>query len=77
MKETVKITLRLPKEFLDEIDFLVDVDDYPSRSEAIRTAIRDMLYARVPLVMGNIQKKVEMRKHRAEIEEIKEQYLRK
>ncbi len=77
MKESTKITIRLPKEFIDEIDFLVEVEDFPSRSEAIRTAVRDLLYDRLDLVMGNIDKKVQMRQHYAQMEEIKEKYLQK
>jgi antitoxin ParD1/3/4 len=77
MKESTKITIRLPKEFIDEIDFLVEVEDFPSRSEAIRTAVRDLLYDRMDLVMGNIDKKVQMRQHHAQMEEIKEKYLQK
>ncbi len=44
-----KITLRLPKRFLRALDFLVEMDDFPSRSEAVRAAIRDLVYARVEL----------------------------
>jgi Arc/MetJ-type ribon-helix-helix transcriptional regulator len=77
MKDSAKITIRLPKEFIDEIDFLVEVEDFPSRSEAIRTAVRDLLYNRVELVMGSVQKKIEMRKQFAEMDEIKRKYLQK
>lgn len=77
MKETVKITLRLPKEFIEEIDFLVAIDDFPSRSEAVRTAVRDLLYDRVDVVMDKTEKKLEMRRQIAQIEEIKNEYLRR
>jgi Arc/MetJ-type ribon-helix-helix transcriptional regulator len=77
VKENVKVTLRLPKEFIDEIDFLVEVEDFPSRSEAIRTAVRDLLYNRVDLVMGNIDKKIAMRKQIEEMEDIKRKYLQR
>jgi len=77
MKESSKITIRLPKEFIDEIDFLVEVEDFPSRSEAIRTAVRDLLYNRMDLVMGNIDRKVKMREHHAQMEEVKRKYLHK
>jgi Arc/MetJ-type ribon-helix-helix transcriptional regulator len=49
-KGTEKITLRLPARFLKALDFLVEVDDFPSRSEAVRAALRDFIYARVELV---------------------------
>lgn len=38
-----RLTMRAPKRLLDEIDTLVENGYYPNRSEAIRTAIRDML----------------------------------
>ena len=37
------ITLNLPDRYLDGIEMLVREEIYPNRSEAIRTAIRDML----------------------------------
>ena len=41
--DTEKITLRLPARYLKALDFLVQVDDFPSRSEAVRAAIRDFV----------------------------------
>ncbi len=43
--DTEKITLRLPARYLKALDFLVQVDDFPSRSEAVRFArlLRDAL----------------------------------
>ena len=54
--ETEKITIRVPTKFVSALDFLVEVDDFPSRSEAIRAAIRDLVYSRVELVMDKIKK---------------------
>jgi metal-responsive CopG/Arc/MetJ family transcriptional regulator len=34
----------------------VRADDVPSRSEAIRTAIRDMVYQRIEMVPGKLKK---------------------
>ncbi len=45
-----KVTIRLPKRFIKALDFLVAVDDFPSRAEAIRAAVRDLVYTRIDLV---------------------------
>ena len=69
-----KITIRLPKSFIRQLDFLVKIEDYSSRSEAIRIAVRDMLYHRIDLVMKKIEKKVEANQKMMELEAIEEQY---
>ena len=51
------------------------VDDFPSRSEAIRAAIRDFIYERVDVVMEKVKKMEEAEKTLAEMEEFKEKYL--
>ena len=51
-----KVTIRIPKRYLKAIDFLVRADDFPSRSEAIRMAIRDMIYERIELVPDKLEK---------------------
>lgn len=38
-----RVTLRLPKEQLDELEQLVDQGRYPNRSEAIRDAVRQLV----------------------------------
>ena len=40
----VLISVHLPKQALEELDELVGQGVFPSRSEAIRIAIRDLLY---------------------------------
>ena len=72
-----KITVRLPENYLKEIDFLVKIDDFPSRSEAVRTAIRDLLNDRVPMVIEKVEKKVEARRRITEMEELEKEYLQK
>jgi Arc/MetJ-type ribon-helix-helix transcriptional regulator len=74
--EPVKITIRLPIEFIEQIDLLVDLDDFPNRSEAIRAAIRDMLYERTPLVLEKIEKKVELQRKMEQMTKFKREYLR-
>jgi Arc/MetJ-type ribon-helix-helix transcriptional regulator len=71
-----KITIRLPKSFIRQLDFLVKIEDFSSRSEAIRTAVRDMLYNRIDLVMKKIEKKVEANQKLMELEAIEQEYER-
>jgi len=72
-----KVTVRLPPGFLKALDFLVEVDDFPSRSEAIRCAVRDMIYMRVDTVMDKIRKLAEAEKALMEIKEFKRDYMNK
>lgn len=50
-----RITLRLPEQQLKMIDFMVDHGEFPSASEAIRTAIRDLIDQRSDKLLRNIQ----------------------
>lgn len=72
-----KVTIRLPARYIRALDFLVQVDDFPSRSEAIRAAVRDMVYDRVNLVMDKIRKMEEAEKALASLELFEEEYLQK
>ncbi|MCE5296702.1 MAG: ribbon-helix-helix domain-containing protein [Euryarchaeota archaeon] len=76
-KDLEKVTLRLPARYVRALDFLVMADDFPSRSEAIRAAIRDFIYVRVDLVADKMKKMDEAERALASIEEIEEKYLRK
>lgn len=76
-EDSEKMTLRLPKRYLKALDFLVDVDDYPSRSEAVRAAIRDFVYARVELVTEKLKKMQDAERSLAEMETFKRDYLSK
>lgn len=43
-KENLKtITIHIPYAYLKELDKLVEIGKFPSRSEAIRVAVRDLL----------------------------------
>jgi Arc/MetJ-type ribon-helix-helix transcriptional regulator len=75
--ELEKVTLRLPARHIRALDFLVQVDDFPSRSEAIRAAIRDFIYARLDLVTDKLKKMEEAEKALAEVEAYEERYMRK
>ena len=75
--DTEKITLRLPKRSLKALDFLVEVDDFPSRSEAVRAAIRDLVYSRVELVTDKLKRIQEAEKSLADMESFKKEFLQK
>jgi Arc/MetJ-type ribon-helix-helix transcriptional regulator len=77
MPETEKITIRVPKKFVSALDFLVEVDDFPSRSEAIRAAIRDLVYNRVELVMDKIKKMQEAEQALSAMKDFEIEYLKK
>jgi Arc/MetJ-type ribon-helix-helix transcriptional regulator len=77
LPETEKITIRVPSKFVRALDFLVEVDDFPSRSEAIRAAIRDLVYNRVELVMDKIKKMQEAEQALHAMNEFETQYLKK
>lgn len=38
-----RVTLRIPKQQIEEVEQLVDTGEFPNRSEAIRSAVRDMI----------------------------------
>ena len=75
--DSEKITLRLPQRFLKALDFLVEVDDFPSRSEAVRAAIRDFVYARVELVTDKLKKIEEAERTMASMDAFKREYMQK
>ena len=75
--EDEKITVRIPKRFLKSIDFLVDLDDFPSRSEAVRAAVRDMIYARVALVSERIKQIQAAEAAIADKENLRKEFLQK
>lgn len=72
-----KVTIRLPPRYLKALDFLVKVDDFPSRSEAIRSAVRDLIYQRVDTVMDKLKKLAEADRSLAEMESFEKKFLSK
>ena len=50
-----RITIRLPEQQLKKIDLMVDFGDFPSASEAIRTAIREFIDHRNDKLLRNLQ----------------------
>ena len=75
-EDSEKVTIRLPRRYLRALDFLVELDDFPSRSEAIREAIRDMVYARTELVIDKIKKLEKAEEALASMESFQKQYMK-
>ena len=75
--DTDKITIRISHRHLRALDFLVQIDDFPSRSEAIRSAVRDLIYARLELVVDRMKKFEHAEQSLAEIKTLEEKYLKK
>jgi antitoxin ParD1/3/4 len=38
-----RVTLRIPKQQIEAVEQLVETGEFPNRSEAIRSAVRDMI----------------------------------
>jgi Arc/MetJ-type ribon-helix-helix transcriptional regulator len=76
-QENEKITIRVPAKFVNALDFLVEVDDFPSRSEAIRVAIRDLIYNRVELVTDKLRKLQDAEKALSAMKSFEEEYLKR
>ncbi len=38
-----RVTLRIPKQQIEQVERMVESGQYPNRSEAIRAAVRDMI----------------------------------
>jgi len=75
--DTEKITVRLPKDYLTALDFLVRVKDFPSRSEAIRTALRDLIYQRLDMVMDKAKRMQDLKEKMISIKALEEEFLKK
>ncbi|MCK5548453.1 MAG: ribbon-helix-helix protein, CopG family [Thermoplasmata archaeon] len=73
----VKLTVRIPERFTKAMDFLIELQDMPSRSEIVRAAIRDFVYQRVELATKKMTKIQEAETSMAQFEDVKKQYLRK
>lgn len=76
-EKSEKLTIRLPSRFIKALDFLVAVDDFPSRSEAIRAAVRDLVYSRIELVPEKVRKIQEAEMALAEAESLRKEMLRR
>jgi Arc/MetJ-type ribon-helix-helix transcriptional regulator len=76
-RDTEKVTIRIPRRFVDSLEFLVEADDFPSKSEAIRVAIRDLVYERIDLVTEKLKKIQDTEKAINEIQDLRKEYLRR
>jgi Arc/MetJ-type ribon-helix-helix transcriptional regulator len=38
-----RVTLRIPKQQIEQVERMVETGEYPNRSEAIRAAVREMI----------------------------------
>ena len=38
-----RVTLRIPKQQIEEVERMVETGQFPNRSEAIRSAVREMI----------------------------------
>jgi Arc/MetJ-type ribon-helix-helix transcriptional regulator len=56
-----RVTLRIPKQQIEEVERMVDSGEYPNRSEAIRAAVREKLAEQE----GNKERPSEKRKRRS------------
>ncbi|MFB6169580.1 MAG: ribbon-helix-helix domain-containing protein [Haloarculaceae archaeon] len=43
-----RVTLRIPKQQIEEVERMVETGEFPNRSEAIRSAVREMLSEQEP-----------------------------
>ncbi|MEM3852659.1 MAG: ribbon-helix-helix domain-containing protein [Methanomassiliicoccales archaeon] len=71
-----KVTIRLPLQYLQALDMLVRVNDFPSRSEAIRAAVRDLIYERIEKVTDKMKKMVDLQRSLQEMEELQKKFLK-
>lgn len=74
---TVKLTVRIPERFVRAMDYLIEIQDMPSRSEVIRAAIRDFVYERVEIAKEKMKKIQEAEMSITEYEEFKKEYMKK
>lgn len=76
-EKSEKLTIRLPTRFIRALDFLVAVDDFPSRSEAIRAAVRDLVYSRIEMVPEKIKRIRDAEVALEEAESLRKKMLRR
>jgi len=57
------------------VNSVIAVDDFPSRSEAIRTAVRDLLYNRLEYVIEKQKQALKADLLDAEMERLQKEYV--
>jgi Arc/MetJ-type ribon-helix-helix transcriptional regulator len=53
-----RVTLRIPKQQIDEVEQMVERGKFPNRSEAIRSAVREMIDEQTEQTSSNSWAKV-------------------
>lgn len=77
MEDSEKITIRVPKRDLRNIDLIMRLDGYSSRSEVIRAAIREFTDNRIDFLLEKMEKLERTEEKRAKLFEFENKYLRK
>ena len=77
MEDTEKVTIRIPKRDLRYIDLIMRLDGYSTRSEVIRTAIREFTDNRIDFLLEKIEKLERTEEKRAKLLAFENKYLRK
>ena len=77
MEDSEKVTIRIPRRDLRYIDLIMRLDGYSTRSEVIRTAIREFTDNRVDFLLEKIEKIEKTEEKRAKLLAFEDKYLRK
>lgn len=77
MEDSEKITIRIPRRDLRNIDLIMRLDGYSSRSEVIRAAIREFTDNRIDFLLEKMEKLAKTEEKRAKLFEFEDKYLRK
>lgn len=77
MEDSEKITIRIPRRDLRYIDIIMNLDGYSTRSEVIRTAIREFTDNRVDFLLEKIEKLEKTEEKRARLLAFEDKYIRK
>lgn len=72
-----KITLRLPRSFVRGLDYLVQLHDFPSRSEAIRVAVKELIEERVEGAEKRHHKLQSLESKMVGLEELQREFVKK
>jgi len=76
LQETEKITIRLPRAFLEQIDYFVMAQLCSSRSEGVREAVRDYVFKNMKSVAEFLEVASKNREAARKALEAQQKYLR-
>ena len=74
--ETDRITIRLPRIYLKEIDLFIRVGEFSTRSEVIRNAVKEFITNQSDRIVQRADKLKKVQELEAAVEEI-EPYMKK